>query len=272
MKKVGLFYGAFNPLTPKAVSYAAAERKKRALDEIWFVIKEDRKDLKHRYALRKMAAYMRCMKVVCEAELNEKNCTFTDITDPSLDVTEPVYDDVKTLKKCQKRYIMRNNLYLESVSKSTLREKRWQHVQRVADLCRQFAIGNGYDEARAYCAGIYHDIAKQMDKEMQEMYMDVYYPQFKYYGAETWHQYVGAVVLSRILKCEDREVVKAVKHHCLGDDHSVLSMIVYCRDKLDPGRGYDSSKEIRLCTDNIKKGYQLVKKEQEEYLRKEGII
>ena len=49
-------------------------------------------------------------------------------------------------------------------------------------------------------------------------------------------------------------------------------MIVYCADKLDPIRGYDSSSEIELCTGNIREGFRLVHEEQDEYLRKEGVL
>ena len=48
--------------------------------------------------------------------------------------------------------------------------------------------------------------------------------------------------------------------------------MLYCADKLDPGREYDSSREIALCQQNIVEGYQTVMKQQQEYLRKEGVI
>ena len=34
------------------------------------------------------------------------------------------------------------------------------------------------------------------------------------------------------------------------------------RIKLDPSRGYDSSKEIKISKQNLKKGYEVVKQQQ----------
>ena len=46
-------------------------------------------------------------------------------------------------------------------------------------------------------------------------------------------------------------------------------MIVFCADKTDPLRDYDSTKEIALCKKDIKAGFQWIKEENEKYLRKE---
>ncbi|MBE6104233.1 MAG: nicotinate (nicotinamide) nucleotide adenylyltransferase [Erysipelotrichaceae bacterium] len=171
-----------------------------------------------------------------------------------------------------RNYIMDNGLYCESIARSTVSEKRWKHVQSVAELCRQFAIGNGADPDKAYRAGLLHDCAKDMDRPTAEAYMRIYHPDKMDLNYNIWHQYVGASYLSRYFKLRDREILRAVEHHCLGDDDSLLSMIVYCADKLDPSRGYDSSSQIELCTRNIKEGFRLVHEEQEAYLRKEGVL
>ena len=71
------------------------------------------------------------------------------------------------------------------------------------------------------------------------------------------------------IRDSNKNILKAVKHHVEGDDLSILSMIVYVSDKLDPSRGYDSNEQIELCKKNIRKGYERVKQEQLEYLKKE---
>ena len=273
MKKVGLYYGSFDPVTTLQIDHAVKKKKQLDLDEVWFVLSEEGIAFKHRLTLIRMLVNDKAYKVIKEAELKKnRNDQYIDITDESLVLKELTYDGLKYLKTRQKRYIMEHYLYLESISKSTLKPHRWQHVLRVADLCRQFAEGNGYDRQKAWCAGMLHDIAKNMDRETQESIMKVYCPEHMNYNWQVWHQYVGAVLLENKLKMRDGEIIKAVRHHCLGDDQSVLSMIVYCADKLDPGREYDSSNQIALCTSNIKEGYRLVKKEQDEYLKKEGVI
>ncbi len=171
-----------------------------------------------------------------------------------------------------RRYIITKGLYDEAIAQATVNEKRWEHVQSVAALCRDIAIANGLDGNKAYRAGLLHDIAKDMDRDRLDTYMDIYYPDKKELNHHIWHQYVGAAHLKRYYKLEDREILRAVEHHCLGDDDSPLSMVVYCADKLDPSRGYDSSKEIELCKQNIRKGFEVVHQQQEAYLRKEGIL
>ena len=47
-------------------------------------------------------------------------------------------------------------------------------------------------------------------------------------------------------------------------------MMVFCADKLDPLRGYDSSSLIQMCNENLEKGFDLVIKQNKEYLQKAG--
>lgn len=54
-----------------------------------------------------------------------------------------------------------------------------------------------------------------------------------------------------------------------GRNRTDYDRILFVADKLDPSRGYDSSKEIAVCRKDLKIGYELVKKQQEEYLEKE---
>lgn len=270
---IGLFYGRFDPVSCLEIKHAFREKKTLALDEVWFVLDDEGTDYKHRMTLLKLGLHGKGFRILRKSELAEKEKdSYADITDNSLAIRELGFDQLKLLNTRQKRYIMDHYLYLESISKSTLKEKRWAHVQRVADLCVQFARGNGYDQQKAYCAGILHDLAKNMDREVQQYYVRTYCPQILNDNWQIWHRPVAAIMLKTKLKMSDREIIKAVRHHCLGDDESVLSMIVYCADKLDPGRNYDSSQEIALCTSDIKRGYQTVKQQQFEYLKKEGVI
>lgn len=271
MKRVGLFYGDFDPATVKTVEYAAAQIKSKKLHEVWFVVSEG-VNLRERIAILKMIASRRKFRIYTQISLKDRRYEFIDITDQTLEVKELQFSDLKLLTGRQKRYMTAHGLYLESISKSVLKEKRWEHVRRVARLCSAFAIGNHLDPEKAYVSGILHDIAKEMKEEELKPVMDVYYPQHEHYNYHVWHQYVGAVMLERDLKCRDKKIIRAVKHHCLGDDKDPYSMMLYCADKLDPGREYDSSREIALCQQNIEEGYRTVMQQQQEYLRKEEVI
>lgn len=169
-------------------------------------------------------------------------------------------------------YIMNNGLYCETIAASTVSEERFHHVRSVASLAYQIAIGNNYDPEKAYIAGMYHDCAKDMDKDLLETYMDICYPEHKDLNRHIWHQYVGEAYLKRYFRMTDKEILNAVKHHCLGDSKNTLSKIIYCADKLDPTRGYDSTALIEECIRNINRGYDLVYAQQQDYLRKEGVL
>ena len=41
-------------------------------------------------------------------------------------------------------------------------------------------------------------------------------------------------------------------------------MMVFCADKLDPLRGYDSTKLIEICNKDIKEGFDLVVQQRED--------
>jgi nicotinate-nucleotide adenylyltransferase len=49
-----------------------------------------------------------------------------------------------------------------------------------------------------------------------------------------------------------------------------LTKIVYSADKIDPTRGYDSSKMVNKCLRNYYVGFLYVLKENEKFLKKEG--
>ena len=44
--------------------------------------------------------------------------------------------------------------------------------------------------------------------------------------------------------------------------------MVFCADKLDPLRGYDSTKLIEICNKDIKEGFDLVVQQNREYLKR----
>lgn len=180
--------------------------------------------------------------------------------------------DLDEVPAAVRRYIMAHYLYQESLARSTVSARRWIHVQSVAELCVRFAAASGVDERKARQAGLFHDCAKDLDRSVGRQWMEQYYPEHLNENVHVWHQYLGALYLRDYFKLEDAEVLKAVEHHALGDDDAPLSMIVYCADKLDPTRGYDSSRQIALCCRDLAAGFALVHQEQYQYLKQEGVL
>ena len=71
MKKVGLFYGAFDPATVKTVKYAANQIKIKKLHEVWFVVSEG-ENLRERIAMLKMIACRRKFRIYTQISLKDR--------------------------------------------------------------------------------------------------------------------------------------------------------------------------------------------------------
>lgn len=173
----------------------------------------------------------------------------------------------------EKSYIMSNYLYQNSIAQSTVKPTRWPHVLSVADLAVRIAKGNNMNCQQAYQAGLFHDCAKKMSDAEMEYWMSFCANETEYrQSKDVWHQYVGASWLSRYLKLNDHQVITAIRHHALGDCKQPLAMIIYAADKLDPLRGYDSQELIEMCCQDIRTGFAKVRRQQDAYLRSQGVI
>ena len=168
-----------------------------------------------------------------------------------------------------KGYISAHRLYLESFVKGHMSSRRYAHSVRVAQLSAQLAHAHHLDEGAAWEAGMLHDLCKEMPKAQMEIWMRQLFPQHLDEPAAIWHGYLGSVFASRLYGCQDKRVRCAIYHHVKGDCTQPYAMITYCADKLEPGRGYDSSEQIALCMRSLRRGFMRVKAEQSEYLKKE---
>lgn len=166
------------------------------------------------------------------------------------------------------RYIYRNRLYVKDFVASRLTEKRYKHSLSVAKLCEEFALNNGYDMHIAYYIGLFHDIAKYMPKDEMLKWMQSVCPENMEYPVAVWHGFVGAAVTKDIFLIENPIIYNAIYHHVLGTSQDPYAMMVFCADKLDPLRGYDSSKLIEICNKDIKEGFDLVVQQNREYLKR----
>ncbi len=270
MKKIGLVKGDFNPITKDILIQLKKLIKNENLNKLYLVVKDDNSFVSyyHRYNMTKrMVSHFRKIEVISyDADLD--NEFFIDES-TSKYARE---GNSNLLSYSVQRYISENYLYVEDILKANLKEKRIVHSKSVAELSKIIARSNGVDEHLAYQIGLYHDLTKYMGYEDAKRIIDVYSPYESTYNKEVWHQYTAYYVLKHFYKFKDKTFLKAIRHHCLGDDINPYSMIIYIADKLDPSRGYDSNASIKLSLKNVKNGFEQVHKEQEVYLKKEGII
>ncbi len=180
-------------------------------------------------------------------ENSEVIASSTEIKDGNLTMLDP---DVL-------RYISSHGLYLEQMIKKRMSKQRYIHTLSVARLTESFALANKCDPLKGYIAGMMHDVAKEMDHEEARKLMEEHYPEFIDKPRQIWHQWLSRYVCTTDFLIEDEMILKAIEDHTTGSlEISELGKCLYCADKLDPSRGYDSSHQIGVCMKDIDQGFR----------------
>lgn len=169
-------------------------------------------------------------------------------------------------------YMGKHGLYLSSIIQSHMSEKRYLHSLSVALLCQDLAQAHGLDEKLAYRMGLVHDLCKQMPLAKAKIWMKYHMPEHMDEPCAIWHGYIGAYEVSHHLAIDNKQIIHAIYHHVKGNNHGDYNRILYIADKLDPSRGYDSSKEIAISKKSLKEGFIIVQEQQIQYLYKEGTL
>ncbi|MXQ73900.1 nicotinate (nicotinamide) nucleotide adenylyltransferase [Clostridiaceae bacterium DONG20-135] len=178
-------------------------------------------------------------------------------------------NELSILPYSVRRYIGEHGLYMDEIVSHTMSEKRFSHSKRVAELCVELAAVHGLDTRQAYLAGILHDVCKEWPYEKARIWMRHMEPQWLNSAPAIWHGFIASRYVKRYYQINDREITYAIRWHVLGSDSTKLAMILFAADKLERGRGYDSSREIELCKHNLRLGYQEVKRQQQAYIEQE---
>lgn len=199
-------------------------------------------------------------------EENVKKYHMTQIVGSLKDVSSTDIRDFKSLELNKEvlDYIVINNLYFASKIRSFLSEKRFIHSYNVASLSYDIAKSNGVDSPeRAFKAGLLHDIGKkyEQDEIMKEHYLEyINYPKL------ILHQFIGEYLAKKEFEVVDNDILEAIKYHTTGKDNMcTLAKIVYAADKIEPGRGFDSSDLISAMMDDVDEGFITVLKANIEY-------
>ena len=168
-----------------------------------------------------------------------------------------------------RQYLLDHEMYLPGWIRTQMDDARYAHSCSVARLCRELARAHHYDEHKAYLAGLFHDVAKDMPKEEQAKWIEACFPEAIDEHKAIWHGYVGSVVVDRVFGIRDGAIRNAICSHVKGTSYDPYAMMVFIADKLDPLRGYDSSGLYHACLKDLYNGFLLVKAENKAYLEKE---
>lgn len=170
-----------------------------------------------------------------------------------------------------RQYILDHELYLVEWIRPQMTQHRFAHSNSVARLCRELAQSNGYDPHKAYLAGLFHDIAKDLEKEEMEKWVRARFPDALGEHRAIWHGYVGSTVIQHVFGIKDPQIINAIYSHVKGTSYDPYAMMVFIADKIDPLRGYDSSALYNASIQDLYQGFELVKAENKSYLEKQNI-
>ncbi|MEE3927986.1 nicotinate-nucleotide adenylyltransferase [Mycoplasmopsis ciconiae] len=163
-------------------------------------------------------------------------------------------------------YIGHNLLYAKDIVHNCLSAKRAKHSQAAATFAANLAKKHGYDAKVAYHAGLFHDIAKEWSAQNSTAYMQYCNVDPNQYKKFQYHQICGYLWLKNEYKCDNQELLHAIKVHTsmedLGDTNlSTLDKIVYIADKICEGRKYPGIQKVReLVFEDLDKGFKEVVK------------
>lgn len=166
-----------------------------------------------------------------------------------------------------RKRIFAKGSYFKETAQAMCSPHRYEHSIRTAETAALIARHQNADVQKAYCAGLLHDITKSMSHEEGAQILKYYRPAWLAYSDKIWHSYTAVIYIKQNMAFTDEEILKAIEHHTLGDCQGKLAMILYLSDKIEPGRGYDTSKHIDLACRDLKACCRLVHRESEIYRR-----
>ena len=170
-------------------------------------------------------------------------------------------------------YIIDNDLYFMKKIGSEITQKRYEHSKRVAKLAYIIAKSNKIKAPKkALIAALLHDVAKYKDKEREVAEFAPYKEEFGDLQPVLYHQIIGAEKVKKEYQITDPEIVDAIKYHSTGKANmSDVAKIVYAADKIEPGRGFDSTDQINAMLCSVTAGFVTVLKANVEYFKEKGI-
>lgn len=201
-------------------------------------------------------------------ENNIKNITLKDIINNKLNVV--------CLEQTTLFLVIDNHLNdFDDIYKS-MSEHRYKHSVSVAKTALEIAKANNLNETlinKVFVASILHDIGKDLPMNITLDIMQKYFNnEIKEVHPVVYHQFTGSYIAKEKYLINDLDIINAIKYHTTGNSNmGIIAKIVYCADKIEPTRGYDSKYMIEECKNDIDKGFILTINENIKFLSKKGV-
>ena len=166
-------------------------------------------------------------------------------------------------------YIVEHDLYKGMVDLNfILTPHRLAHSKSVAKTAYEIAKANNLDDPlKAFVAGLFHDIGKDIAEEKQYEITKKYYPEYVDIPKFAYHQFAGAHLVQEMFGIKDPDIIEAIEFHSTGNENMcLLAKIIYASDKIEPTRGFDSSELISAMKNDAEKGFIIVLQANKDFL------
>lgn len=141
---------------------------------------------------------------------------------------------------------------IEELLMKDIRERlsdfRYTHSLEVARTSRYLAAKYGFDEEKAYIAGLSHDVLKELGRdEMLKLFDDegIALSAVEMSAPKLWHAMAGAVYLRKKYSLGE-DIISAVRYHTTGrEDMTVGEKILFTADFISADRVYPGVDDMR---------------------------
>ena len=166
-------------------------------------------------------------------------------------------------------YIVEHDLYKGMVGLNyILTPHRLSHSKSVAKTAYEIAKANNLENPlKAFVAGLFHDIGKDISEDKQYELTKKYYPEYADIPKFAYHQFAGAHLVQEMFGIKDKDIIEAIEFHSTGNENMcLLAKIIYAADKIEPTRGFDSSDLIAAMKNDAEQGFKTVLQANKDFL------
>ncbi len=260
-----IIQGAFDPITQEELEYLLKYRKENQIKTLYVsVTDEGVLSKKQRYELLK-----RSFQPYKHLRIYEGNKQTENLPSIYLDAEKKVRCGSFFLASHGiKKMLNEHGYYYEEITKHLCNEHRYLHSISVAKTAMKLAEMHHLDSNKAYRMGLLHDITKRWTDEQGERLLNIYQKECLKYDPKVWHSFTAPIFIKKNLCLCDKTIYNAIWHHTLGDGNSDYDHILYIADKIEPLRGYDTTKEWELSRISLKQAAHYVLEQSNAYRNK----
>lgn len=165
-------------------------------------------------------------------------------------------------------YMMREGLYLETMTQLKMSKRRYEHTLRVRDLAIELAEVHGLNLKDVNLASMVHDWCKEEDSDVLKANMQKHLLKL---DAAFYHAFMAADVLSKRYGVRNKNILRAIRGHVNGKNTHPIAMVIYIADKCEPGRNYDATALISLAKQDLRQGFKKVRTMSDAFNKKERL-